>query len=86
VFVPVHRRALGYVFQEASLFPHLSVRANLDFGRRRVAAAERRFAPAAVAELLGIGHLLERRPTACRVANASAPRSHAPCWPRRACC
>jgi molybdate transport system ATP-binding protein len=62
IFVPVHRRALGYVFQEASLFPHLSVRANLDFGRRRVAAAERRFAPAAVAELLGIGHLLERRP------------------------
>jgi molybdate transport system ATP-binding protein len=62
VFVPVHRRALGYVFQEASLFSHLSVRANLDFGRRRVALAERRFEPDAVAELLGIGHLLERRP------------------------
>jgi len=62
IFVPVHRRALGYVFQEASLFPHLSVRANLDFGRRRVAASERRFALDAVAELLGIGHLLERRP------------------------
>lgn len=62
IFVPVHRRALGVVFQEASLFAHLSVRANLDFGRRRVAPAERRFALDAVAELLGIGHLLERRP------------------------
>jgi molybdate transport system ATP-binding protein len=62
VFVPVHRRALGYVFQEASLFPHLSVRANLAFGRKRVPAQERRFALAPVADLLGIGSLLERRP------------------------
>jgi molybdate transport system ATP-binding protein len=62
VFVPVHRRALGYVFQEASLFPHLSVRANLEFGRKRVPAQERRFALAPVADLLGIGGLLERRP------------------------
>lgn len=62
VFVPVHRRALGYVFQEASLFSHLSVRANLEFGRKRVPARERRFELAPVAELLGIGGLLERRP------------------------
>lgn len=62
VFVPVHRRALGYVFQEASLFPHLSVRANLEFGRKRVPAHERRFALAPVTALLGIEHLLERRP------------------------
>lgn len=60
-FVPTHRRPLGYVFQEASLFPHLSVRRNLDYGRRRAGQGE----PAALAhilELLGIGHLLERRP------------------------
>ena len=38
LFLPVHKRALGYVFQEASLFPHLSVRATLEFGRRRVPA------------------------------------------------
>jgi molybdate transport system ATP-binding protein len=62
IFVPVHQRPLGVVFQEASLFPHLSVRANLDFGRRRVAAAERRFDLQPVADLLGIGHLLDRRP------------------------
>jgi molybdate transport system ATP-binding protein len=62
VFVPVHKRPLGYVFQEASLFAHLDVRANLEFGRKRVPAAERRFDVAPVTDLLGIGHLLERRP------------------------
>jgi molybdate transport system ATP-binding protein len=62
VFVPVHKRALGYVFQEASLFPHLSVRANLEFGRKRVPAHERRFDLAPVTALLGIDNLLERRP------------------------
>lgn len=41
-FVPTHRRPLGYVFQEASLFPHLSVRDNIEYGRRR---AERRHWP-----------------------------------------
>jgi len=62
IFVPVHKRALGVVFQEASLFAHLSVRANLEFGRKRVPPSERRFEPEAVAALLGIDHLLERRP------------------------
>jgi molybdate transport system ATP-binding protein len=62
LFVPVHKRALGYVFQEASLFPHLSVRANLEFGRKRVPVHERRFDLAPVTDLLGIGGLLERRP------------------------
>ena len=59
---PVHQRAIGYVFQEARLFPHLSVAANLDFGRRRIAESERRVSLAQVVELLGIAHLLERRP------------------------
>jgi len=62
IFVPTHRRALGYVFQEASLFPHLNVRANLEFGMKRVPRSERRFEPEAVARLLGIWELLERRP------------------------
>ncbi|MDF1484109.1 molybdenum ABC transporter ATP-binding protein [Ramlibacter sp. H39-3-26] len=62
VFVPTHRRALGYVFQEASLFPHLSVRRNLEYGMQRVPAAERRVAWAQALELLGIAHLLERMP------------------------
>ena len=41
-FLAPHKRALGYVFQEASLFPHLSVRGNLDYGQKRIAPAARR--------------------------------------------
>lgn len=59
-FVPTHERPLGYVFQEASLFPHLTVRANIEFGLRRVRAPAGRLAD--VVELLGIGPLLERQP------------------------
>ncbi|NTV95785.1 MAG: molybdenum ABC transporter ATP-binding protein [Thiobacillus sp.] len=62
VFLPTHKRALGYVFQEASLFPHLTARGNLEYGLKRVPAAERRVDMARVLDLLGIGHLLERRP------------------------
>jgi len=62
IFVPTHQRALGYVFQEASLFPHLSVRRNLEFGQKRMAVAERRFELDAVADLLSIATLLERMP------------------------
>ncbi len=65
-FVPAHQRALGYVIQESALFPHLDVRRNLDYGRRRV---ERHLAPGArrieldpIVELLGIGALMGRRP------------------------
>ena len=61
-FVPTHRRSLGYVIQEAALFPHLDVRRNLDYGQRRVPAVRRRVALAQAIELLGIGHLLARRP------------------------
>jgi len=62
VFVPTHERGIGYVFQEASLFPHLSVRANLEFGRKRLKPAEHRFDLLAVAELLGIERLLDASP------------------------
>ncbi|WP_343033158.1 ATP-binding cassette domain-containing protein [Caldichromatium japonicum] len=59
-FVPTYRRPLGYVFQEASPFPHLSVRENLDYGMKRRGANGAGFAE--TIELLGIGHLLDRRP------------------------
>ncbi|WP_456026839.1 molybdenum ABC transporter ATP-binding protein [Pseudomonas capeferrum] len=62
LFVPPHKRALGYVFQEASLFPHLSVRANLEFGFKRIARQQRRVDMAHATELLGIAHLLDRHP------------------------
>lgn len=61
-WVDTHRRAVGYVFQEASLFPHLSVEANLVYGMRRVPPVQRRVSREEAVELLGIAHLLGRRP------------------------
>jgi molybdate transport system ATP-binding protein len=61
-FIPTHRRPIGYVFQDAALFPHLTVQGNLEFGLRRIAAAERRVSLDQAIELLGIGHLLARKP------------------------
>lgn len=62
VFVPTHQRPVGYVFQEANLFTHLSVQRNLQYGQSRVPAAQRRVDWAHTIDLLGIGHLLERMP------------------------
>jgi molybdate transport system ATP-binding protein len=62
--VPPHRRGIGYVFQEGRLFPHMSVRANLDYGRRMTGTAHDQTAFDRVVALLGIGHLLDRRPGA----------------------
>lgn len=65
VNLPVHRRRIGYVFQDARLFPHLSVARNLDFGARFAAdgplGAKRR---SDLIEVLGIGALLNRRTAA----------------------
>lgn len=61
-FLPTHRRAVGVVFQEASLFTHLGVRGNLEYGWRRLPAAQRRIEMAQVIEWLGLGPLLERHP------------------------
>ncbi len=62
VWLPPHRRAMGYVFQEASLFDHLSVRGNVTFGLNRIASAQRRFALGQAVDLLGIGNLMDRMP------------------------
>ena len=61
-FVPTHQREIGYVIQEAALFPHLDVRRNLAYGLKRILPAGRRVALDQVVSLLGIGHLLDRRP------------------------
>lgn len=62
IFVPTHQRALGYVFQESSLFPHLSVKRNLEYGLRRIDPASARISWDYTLELLGIDHLLDRMP------------------------
>lgn len=59
IFLATHRRPIGYVFQEASLFPHLDVAANLDYGMKRAGSAGK-VDRAGIIELLGIGHLLGR--------------------------
>ncbi|UUA71692.1 molybdenum ABC transporter ATP-binding protein [Cellvibrio sp. QJXJ] len=60
-WLPTHKRPLGYVFQEASLFAHLSVQDNLRYGMRRSSGAAHTGLDQAI-ELLGIGHLLTRNP------------------------
>jgi molybdate transport system ATP-binding protein len=60
--VPVHRRRIGYVFQDARLFPHLDVRGNLDYGRRMNRLGEDATLWKRVTDLLDIGDLLDRRP------------------------
>ena len=62
VHVPAYRRRIGYVFQDARLFPHLDVRENLDYGRRMNRIAEDAAQWRRVTELLDIGELLDRRP------------------------
>ena len=61
-FLPVHRRPLGYVFQEAALFPHRTVRGNLEYAKKRAPKDGPGVALAEAAELLGLAKLLERRP------------------------
>ncbi|GKX54296.1 molybdenum import ATP-binding protein ModC [Leminorella grimontii] len=58
VFIPPEKRRIGYVFQEARLFPHYSIRGNLQYGMK----AQMRGQFDSIVELLGIGHLLKRFP------------------------
>lgn len=60
--LPTHRRRLGYIFQEARLFPHLSVRRNLLYGQRFAPPLAKAPDLGEVVEMLGIAHLLRRRP------------------------
>jgi molybdate transport system ATP-binding protein len=62
VHVPAHRRRIGYVFQDARLFPHLDVRQNLNYGRQMNRLADDPVERTRVTDLLDIGSLLNRRP------------------------
>lgn len=61
-FLPPHRRSVGYVFQEASLFDHLDVRRNVLFGNRRAARDEPAIEVDDAIDLLDLGRLLDRMP------------------------
>lgn len=62
-FLPTHQRALGYVFQEASLFSHLSVQQNLEYGFIRIPVEQQRIPFEQAIDLLGLEPLLSRNPT-----------------------
>jgi molybdate transport system ATP-binding protein len=62
VHIPPHRRRIGYVFQDARLFPHFNVRQNLDYGRRMNRLPDDPAQRNRVTDLLDIGRLLDRRP------------------------
>ncbi|MGE3144319.1 MAG: molybdenum ABC transporter ATP-binding protein [Pseudorhodoplanes sp.] len=61
VDMPPHRRNIGYIFQEARLFPHMNARSNLEYGRRMRGLRRDALASRRIVDLLGIGHLLSRR-------------------------
>lgn len=61
-FSKAEQRSIGYVFQEDRLFPHLSVQRNLEYGLRRVPAADQQIKPEEVVELLGLSELTRRLP------------------------
>lgn len=86
VFVPPHKRALGYVFQEASLFPHLSVLANLEFGLKRIPKAQRRVDMARPRNCWALATCWIAIPSICPAVSASASASPVPCSPARNCC
>ncbi len=60
--LPPEKRRCGYIFQDGRLFPHLTVKANLTYGMKLVPRTERYVGYDQVVELLGIRHLLSRRP------------------------
>jgi len=78
-FLPVHQRPLAYVFQEASLFPHLSVRGNLEYGLKRIPQQHRRV------KLAELSNCWNAAPVDTRVVNANESPLPAPCSPARAC-
>jgi molybdate transport system ATP-binding protein len=60
-FLPTHQRELGYVFQEASLFSHLDVRGNIEYGLKRVRAPQRKLSIERICELMDVASLLSRK-------------------------
>lgn len=62
IFLPTHRRLLGFVFQEPSLFPHIDVRRNLEFGYVRTPPSQRKISWERTVDLLDVGPLLHRMP------------------------
>ena len=63
IFIPPYQRPLGYVFQEVNLFEHLNVKKNLEYGLKRSSHSEQQISLEKAIKLLGVEHLLQRRPS-----------------------
>jgi molybdate transport system ATP-binding protein len=61
-FVPPHQRPVGYVFQESSLFTHINVRGNIEYGFKRLAKSQQKISLDKAIDLSGVGQLLQRKP------------------------
>lgn len=61
-FIPVHKRSLGFVFQEGNLFPHLSIRKNLEYGFKRIQSEKKNIDFKETVNLLGLSKHLEKMP------------------------
>lgn len=62
IFLPPHKRDVGYVFQDVCLFEHLNVQRNIEFGMKRTPASQRKISLDDAIDLLGIAHLMDRKP------------------------
>jgi molybdate transport system ATP-binding protein len=80
ICVPAHKRRVGYVFQEGRLFPHLTVKQNLTFGKGGPPALTMSSTCSASRGCSTAGR------AGCRAARSSASRSAARCWQTRGCC
>lgn len=86
LFMPPHKRALGYVFQEASLFAHLSVRANLEFGLKRIPASNAVWTWPRPRNYWQSATCSSATPSTFPAVSANVSASPAPCSPARNCC
>lgn len=86
ICLPPHQRRLGYVFQDARLFPHLNVAANLDYGTRYAPAGGTAMSRDDVIDLLGLTPCWTAARAICQAARPSASPSAAPCCRGPRCC
>ena len=84
--LPPEERRIGYVFQDALLFPHLDVEANLLYGQRLRPLSDRFIEEGRVVELLGLSALLRRKPRTCPAEKNNGSPSAGPCLHNRAFC
>ena len=80
VFMPPHRRSIGFVFQDTQLFPHLSVDANIAYGMKRAGRRAPRHGIGQIVDILDLGALMDRRPSTLSGGERQRVASHYRPW------